>query len=253
MTAVSNGVYDLTHTSPSFYGTALPEGNAIQFAVGECKKYRDAGAIPLLDQVHRERTKTMLLGCSGGGHGFVFITKDSVESLDYFKGKKMRATALYSPILQALGASPVEVAPAEVYTALERRVVDGVAWPEMGIKERKLQEVLKYMVKPTWLEVRETMVMNVNSFNRLPPHLQKAVQDTALEMESEYDAFFRQTAQKEQAELQQEGMQIITLPKAEGDKLQQVVSDATWGTIVAASPEWGPKLREAFTKAAAAR
>ncbi len=248
VTATSRGVVDMAHTTPAFYATNLPEANALHFATGTCEQYRRAGALDVLDQVHREKTNTAFLGCGGGGAGFVFLTKDPVQNIEYFRGKKIRTTGLYTPILDALGASPVEIPPAEVYTALERGVMDGVAWPENGIIERKLQEVVKYMVKPTWFEVRLSTLINVDAWNRLPPHLQTVLQNTVLEMEPEADAFFRELTQKEQADLQQQGMTIVTLPPAEGEKLLRIVEDSTWAKIERDSPEWGPRLREAFTR-----
>lgn len=252
VTATSRGVADFAHTTPAFYATNLPEANALHFATGSCEKYRKAGALEVLDQVHRAKTNTIFLGCGGGGAGFVFLTRDPVTSLDYFQGKKFRTTGLYTPILNALGASPVEIPPQEVYTALERRVADGVAWPENGILERKLHEVVKYMIKPAWFEVRLSELINVDSWNKLPPHLQKALQETVLELEPESDQFFRDLTLKEQADLQKAGMQIVTLPEPEADKLLKLVDDSTWAKIEQDSPEWGGKLRASFTKARAA-
>ena len=48
-------------------------------------------------------------------------------------GKKMRTTPLYTPFFKAMGATTKNISPAEVYTALERGVVDGLAWPEGGV------------------------------------------------------------------------------------------------------------------------
>jgi len=39
-----------------------------------------------------------------------------------------------------LGASVMQVAPGEVYTALDRGVVDGYGWPLLGIFEKKEKE-----------------------------------------------------------------------------------------------------------------
>jgi TRAP-type C4-dicarboxylate transport system substrate-binding protein len=251
VTAVSRGAFDAVHTTPAFYVTNLPEANAILAMQGTCDSFRTAGAMKLFDEVHRAKTNTTLVGCTGGGAGFVFVTNDRVESLEFFRGKKMRTTGFYTPIFEALGASPIEIPPADVYTALQRRVADGLAWPELGLLERKLHEVQRYIVKPTWGEVRLVLLVNVDSWNRLPPHLQKVLSDTVLEMEPWGDQFFREASSKEQAELQRLGMQIINLPPAEGERLLKLVNGAIWNRIVQDSPDWGPRLREAFARARA--
>jgi TRAP-type C4-dicarboxylate transport system substrate-binding protein len=248
LTAVSSGAFDLLYTTPAYYVTNLPESPALQFAVGPCQRYREAGVFDLYDQLHRQKTNSTFLGCAGGGSGFVFLTREPVQSLDYFKGKKMRGDQLRVPILEAVGASPVVIPPAEVYTALERKVVDGIAWPENGILERKFEEVVKYMIKPSWLVVKLGYVMNLDAYNRLPPHLQQALRETIYELEDESESLFKRETEKEQAELQKQGMQILTLPPAEAEKLLKLIDDAAWSAMDKASPEWGPKLREAFAR-----
>ena len=47
-----------------------------------------------------------------------------------------------------LGANVVTTPPGEVYTALERGVVDGYGWPILGIFDLGWQEKTKYRVDP---------------------------------------------------------------------------------------------------------
>ena len=56
-----------------------------------------------------------------------------------------RSIATSSP---ALGATVVQTAPGEVYTALERGVVDGYGWPIAGIFDLGWHEKTKYRVDP---------------------------------------------------------------------------------------------------------
>jgi TRAP-type C4-dicarboxylate transport system substrate-binding protein len=203
-----------------------------------------------MDEIHREKFNVSFLGVPSSGIGFVMLTKAPVRNLEFFKGKKMRTTPLYTPLLKALGASTVTIAPAEVYPALERGVADGLAWPEFGIEERKLQEVVKYMLFPTYYDVRTALLINKGTFDKLPPHLQKLLIETVVEVEEWGVKAFRDEADKEQDRLKKQGMEIIRLPDAEAKRYLQIARDAIWEQIIKDSPKNGPRLKETFIKAA---
>ena len=46
----------------------------------------------------------------------------------------------YDPILESLGAILVTTSPAEAYAAMERGVVDGLGWPDIGLLDFKFYE-----------------------------------------------------------------------------------------------------------------
>lgn len=247
---VSKGVFDIVQTSPTFYASAVPDANAIYPEKASTKSLRAAGAIKLLDEIHREKFGVVFLGIGSSGIGFTIITKAPARTLEFFKGKKVRTVPLYTPLLKALGAATVTIAPAEVYPALERGVVDGVAWPEMGIEERKFHEVAKYLLFPTYYDVRSSMLMNRAAFEKLPPHLQKLLMEAVLEVEEWGTKTWREEADREQERLKKYGMEMVHLPDAEAKRYLQIARDTLWEQVMKDSPKYGARLREAFTKAA---
>src|SRR5204863_164745 len=74
-------------------------------------------------------------------------------------GLKIRVTPVYRDFFQALNATVVTTAPGEVYTALERGVVDGYGWPIQGIFEMKWEEKTKYRVDPGFYNAEVTLVI----------------------------------------------------------------------------------------------
>ena len=64
------------------------------------------------------------------------------------KGLTIRVTPVYRAFFAELGANLVQTAPGEVYTALERNVIDGYGWPTQGILDLGWQEKTKYRVDP---------------------------------------------------------------------------------------------------------
>ena len=247
---ISKGVFDIVQTSPTFYASAVPDANAIYPEKASVKSLHAAGAVRLLDEIHREKLGVVFLGVPSSGIGFTILTKAPARNLEFFKGKKIRTVPLYTPLLKALGVATVTIAPAEVYPALERGVVDGIGWPEIGIEERKFHEVAKYMLLPTYYDVRSAQLMNRASFEKLPADLQKLLVETVREVEEWGARTFREEAEKEQDRLRRFGMETVTLPDAEGTRFLQLARDTLWEQVMKDSPKYGARLREVFTKAA---
>jgi TRAP-type C4-dicarboxylate transport system substrate-binding protein len=249
LTAVGNGVYDIHYNVPLFHTGIVPEGEAIYFISGEssCQEYRDAGALDIYDEAHREKANVFFLGCGGGGaHGATFLLKEPYESLEEFRGKKFRGFGLYTRVLDVLGASSVAMPPGDIYNAIERGVVDGAAYPNLGIVEQALQEVAPYIVMPPYLPFRYGFYMNPESFEQLPEDVRTFLQETAWALEDDYDAYWVEQRDAEAEQLDELGMQEVNLPEEESERLRTIIQDELWKFIRESSPEVGPRLEEAF-------
>ena len=65
------------------------------------------------------------------------------------KASKVRGTPAYHPVIRTLGGAPVVLPIPEVYTALEKGVIDGAASPVVGLLGVKWYEVAKYVSQPS--------------------------------------------------------------------------------------------------------
>ena len=72
-----------------------------------------------------------------------------ITSLDDLKGMKIRTTGAWADILKDLGASPTVLSPSDIYTALERRVIDGTEFitPATNYK-LGYHKIAKYIIIP---------------------------------------------------------------------------------------------------------
>jgi len=120
-----------------------------------------------------------------GGDQF-FFCRDPIRSLADFKGKKTRSHgAALSDWIEGMGAEAQFVAFAEVYTALERGILDcgvTVAFAAMG---QRWYEVTDYMVGPLPSQLITNMIMNKDVFDKLPPDLQQIMVEEGARHELE--------------------------------------------------------------------
>ncbi|MBL6927777.1 MAG: TRAP transporter substrate-binding protein DctP [Rhodospirillales bacterium] len=76
-------------------------------------------------------------------------SRKRIQTLEDFKGIKLRTSGAWAEIAQTLGASTVVLPGAEVYPALERGVVDAIEWATPWINERVgFHKIAKYVILP---------------------------------------------------------------------------------------------------------
>ena len=94
------------------------------------------------------------------------------------KGLKLRVppSPLWTSMFTALGASPVTINFAEVYSALQTKIADGQENPLSLIETAKLYEVQKFCTMTNHMWDGFWLLANKRAFDRLPPDLRAIVE-----------------------------------------------------------------------------
>lgn len=157
-----------------------------------------------------------------------------IRTVADWKGKKIRVYgADTANITRLLGGAPVNIAFGDVYTALEKRTVDGAMTSATNAEPMKFFEVAKFI--NYWYIAgasQEWLVANQKAWDALPKDLQQAVLDAVKESNLEdkewVDAIgFDSRIRKRLPEL---GMTIVDPPKEEIEKARALAKGAweTW-------------------------
>ena len=153
------------------------------------------------------------------GNDQYFFCRDKVTTLDDFKGKKTRShSAALSDWIEGMGASAQFIAFSEVYTALERGILDcGVTGADASHGQR-WYEVTDYMIGPliSWPFVNN--VINADKWNSIPADLQNILIEEAAK--SELEALRIGSIQNEMGLVknQAEGLEFIPFSEAMQDQ-----------------------------------
>ena len=131
---------------------------------------------PDIDRMYSEATGggqvIFHLWVSGGDQ--FFFCKQGVTSLEDFKGRKTRSHgAALSDWIEGMGAEAQFVAFAEVYTALERGILDCGVTVAFAAHAQRWYEVTDYMVGPLSSQLLNTVIMNAEVWERLPLDIQQ--------------------------------------------------------------------------------
>lgn len=242
--AVKNGVVDFADISPAYYNNLVPEGSAFLYSELTPQQERDGGGIALMNEIHAKKMNAIVLG-RASGMGISLYTKKPIKSISDFKGKRLRGSAVYIPFIKALGAEAVVMPASEIYTAIERGVIDGIVWPDVGMTDLGLEKQIKYQIFPSYYKVDTVIVMNLDKWKSLSKETQDILSKAALEEESLVDNEFKTYYQNEQSKLKAAGVQPVNLPEQE---FQKIANDSAWAWVKANLPEYGTKLAEAFRK-----
>lgn len=112
-------------------------------------------------------------------NGFRMITNSSkpITKPEDLQGMKIRVpvSALWLSLFKALGAAPTGMNFAEVYTALQTKVVDGQENPPAIIAAAKLNEVQTYASVTNHMWDGWWFLMNRRAWGQVPPELQERV------------------------------------------------------------------------------
>lgn len=248
---VSRGMVDLYHHAPAFYAGNLPGALALFPIYASPRAIRESGLWDFYDKMHRTKGVTTLgFMWRGEFHG-IFVNKP-VSTLADFKGLKIRSSAMFEPILKKLGVSTVTTAPGDIYTALEKGVVDGFCYPYgPAFIEKSWHEVVKYVVEPPLpYQTTGILLANAKTWDGLSPQVKKEVMDAILQLEPEIYKFYRDEAPKKIREAISKGMlKEAKLTPSDAKIFTAMAKEAMWNDILARSPEYGPKLKELGEKA----
>jgi len=182
--AVSQGVAEMGHSAAYYWAgkssaaqffTCIPFGlNTSQFN----SWLYDGGGIELYDEFYAQfNLKGFPCGNTGGQMGGWF--NKEINSAADLKGLKIRMPGLGGKVVTKAGASSVLSPGGELYTNLERGVIDALEW--IGPYHDYLMgfhEIAKYYYYPGWHEPTATLELIVNKslFDQLPDYLKKIIE-----------------------------------------------------------------------------
>ena len=244
--AVKTGVVDIALSTGAFYTNLMPEADALKMAQVTMAEQRKNGAFELINEIWAKKANMYYLGRPIEGQPFHLYLNKKIEKPD-LTGLKIRITPVYRDFFQALGANVITTPPGEVYTALERGVVDGYGWPIGGIFELNWQEKTKYRVDPGFYNAEVSVVMNLDAWKKLTAPQRAYLQKQVLAMEALNVDWLRNNEEETKRQAAA-GIQVIKFDAATSKQYYDKAYEVGWAGAIKASPEYGEKLKKALSK-----
>jgi TRAP-type C4-dicarboxylate transport system substrate-binding protein len=239
--AVKTGVVDIGFSTGAFYTNVMPEADILKLSETSAAEQRANGGYELINKIWAEKANMRYLAKVVEFTPFHLYTNKKIDKPD-LTGLKIRITPVYREFFQAMGASVMTTAPGEVYTALERGVIDGYGWPIHALFDLNWQEKTKYRVDPGFYNAEVSLVMNLDKYKSLPAKTRELLdrQTLAYEQQNDFWKTYNQNETKRQADA---GIQTIAFDAATSKAYVEKAKEIGWANAIKASPEYGPQLR----------
>ncbi|KPQ29845.1 MAG: TRAP-type mannitol/chloroaromatic compound transport system, periplasmic component [Marinobacter excellens HL-55] len=177
---VKAGQYDMGHSASYYWKGKVPETlffTSMPFGMNAMEQYAwfyHGGGMELMQEVYEPHNMLSFPGGNTGVQMGGWFRKE-IKSLDDLKGLKMRIPGFAGEVFAEVGVNPTNIAPGELYTALERNTIDAVEWVGPALDLRLgFQQIADYYYTG-WHEPATELQFLVNKrvWERLPADLQE--------------------------------------------------------------------------------
>ena len=230
--AVKRGAVEMLLSNGAYHVGILPEANldyglpyGVKTSQEAARLLFESEYLKVLRKAYMEKHQVLLLGLTSTS-AYNYLTRFPIHKMEDMKGKKIRTSGAYGKVALAHGATPVNLAPAEQYMALQRGTVDGTIFPAYAGITYKMFEVAKYHSwPPIYALIGASLLANLNAFNKLPREYQDILQEEVTKMvKYTYDVSgpaLEKIAQEEGKK--QFGAEAVFIPDAEFVRFREAV------------------------------
>src|SRR5689334_12869879 len=224
--AVRTKVVDIANVTGAFYTNLMPEADALKLLSKPAADQRKDGTFAFIEELHNQKLNAHYLARQFHNVPFHIYLNKKIDKVD-FTGLKVRVTPVYKDVVEALGGTTVTTAPGEVYTALERGVVDGYGWPITGIFDLGWEKVTKYRLEPAFYSVEVNVLVNLDTWKGLTDAQRKVLSDAAMWLEG-LDSENTAVIAAERDRQSKAGIQPIEFGADESKKFLEKANEVAW-------------------------
>jgi TRAP-type C4-dicarboxylate transport system substrate-binding protein len=254
---VLNGTADSGWGLPSFFPGRFPMTEVMSLPMMGIKSSTQGSAAmwelySTTDYLKKEYENFKVILVHTNCDSPVSTKKVEIKTVDQFKGMKIRGNAgPATEFIKQLGASPIAIVIGELYSSLEKGVLDAVITDWHAIKAFKLAEQINFYLDEHMGVSPYFLLMNKAKYASLPADMQKVIDSVsgegALDVAGpSWDKVQNEIIAKVKADKKKK---IYTLSAAEHAKLQ-AIADATKATWVKGKTEAGYPAQAVADKAA---
>ena len=185
------------------------------------------GGLELWEELYKDYNLVPMLGGNTGVQMGGWFNKE-INSIEDLKGLKMRIPGLGGKVFEKAGGSPVLLAGGEIYTGLERGVIDATEW--LGPFHDYMMgfhEIARYYYTPGWHEAGTALefLFNKEKLEALPDDLQAIIKVATGFINSWVLSTMEAKNNERLVTLFEEGVDIRPFPQEILDQLKVINQD----------------------------
>ena len=235
--AVRKGIFQLGFMPAAYYGSLLPEADAISLSRLDFKQEREKGGLFDYMVERHKKINMMFLGTWLYDPFYLYVSKP-VAKLEDLRGRRMRTAAKYDKMMKTLGIVPVTMEFGETYTGLQRGVVEGFGWPTLGPRDNGWLDSVKYVIDiPFYARQNTFVLMNLDAWNKIPRDAQDKIMDITVTFEQDMKAYFEKALEAEKKEMDKVGVKRVKLSPEDTRKYLDAADTSAWDDLEKKVPD----------------
>jgi len=247
---VKSGVFDMLFTHGVYHVGSKGLAATLDAMEPDPIRQRSSGAWQFVDEYYQKQHGLKLVSLAPAStQGYHIFLKQPLSPEGDFKGRKIRGTQTYHGVIRLLGGQPVVLPGSQIYSALEKGVVDGAAWPAAGMLTMKHYEVAKFKIRPTFGSVSEPILVNLNAWNKLSRKEKDVLLEAGYLTELEMPWIGDRILAEESAALDKLGVKVTELPESRAAEVKRTFQESIWALGKSCCGEAAEKLRALAKKA----
>jgi TRAP-type C4-dicarboxylate transport system substrate-binding protein len=217
-------------TDPSYFAGKDPAFSLIGNMVGAWSDPSQlfdmmavGGGFEIFDKLlNQYNVKLLGVACTGVE---AFVSKKPIRSVADLKGVKLRAPqGMVNNVFTAVGATPVNLPGSEVYTSLEKGVIDASDYTVFATNQAQgMNDIARFPIYPGFHSMPTMqMTLNLDVWNSLPEDLREIVQKDAMRFRDYMIAEHHKLDKKAVAEAKAKGIEVVSWPAEEVAKFREI-------------------------------
>jgi len=241
--ALKNGVVDMHFGPATYFAGAMPAGDVTSLAEISPAEMRKNGARELLVAQYKKKLNAVYLTHIHDGISFFLYTVKPAKN-GRFDGFRLRSVPIYDDFFKELGAQTVRMGGPAVYTALERKTVDGLGWPLWAVVQFGWSKFIKYRYGPGFFSASVVIMVNQDRWNKLSADQKKCLNDMAVWLEAEYLKWRAEENGKQRAAQDKAGIKYVDM----GPKFRARAHELYWAKMRKGDAAFVDKIKPLLLK-----
>ncbi len=248
--AAQKGVVDIGYIAFTFYGGIVPIGHAMQLTEITGKEERARGLWDYARELHAKAGLYWL----GRGHAsmhedFYWNSTKKITSMKDLVGQKAGSGSVVAkPFVQAVGATFVQVQIEDVYTALERGILDSYFVPPNAQVASGASRICKNFIDQGVYRANISLFIGMDKWKELSPEVQNILTSVLIDNEELLNQKWDEFHDVDKKKMIAGGNLPVKLPADEVEKYTTLAYKSIIEDVVKTYPDSGPKLLQLMKK-----
>ena len=248
--AVKKGVLDIGYFPAALYMGMTAAPNMIVLSELTPWEEQESGAYDFMVEI-LEKVGFRYFGRQSAPPGFFYYSVNKkIERPQELQGMRFNGGMMWDAMLKALGAQSIEMQVGEIYTAMERGLLDGHGNAIQITAMLGLAPVTKYIIDHGFVATNVTWVINLDRWNSLSNKHKELLLEVKSERDREEMESYIAFINKSKQDVLSAGVQPIKFSTTDAKWYLDTINKSQYDNMATKAPVDGPKLYQLLQKEA---